>query len=169
MNKYICFDTETTGLSANDEILSLAIVNQDNEVLFYELFKPLNITRWDEAERIHGISPDDVKDKKSILEFKNEIINIFNDYDCVIGYNVNYDIMMILNNLNINICNNHNIIDVMKIFAEIYGEWNSYRNSYRWQKLSTCADYYGYEFKAHNALEDVKATIYCYKQMLLNC
>lgn len=25
--------------------------------------------------------------------------------------------------------------------------------------------YYGYEFKAHDSLEDVKATLYCYKKM----
>lgn len=28
-----------------------------------------------------------------------------------------------------------------------------------------CAEYYGYEFKAHDSLEDAKATLYCYKKM----
>ena len=53
----------------------------------------------------------------------------------------------------------------MIMFAEIYGEWNERRGSYKWQSLTKCATYYGYEFKAHDSLEDVKATLYCYKKM----
>ena len=56
-------------------------------------------------------------------------------------------------------------IDPMIMFAEIYGEWNERRGSYKWQSLTKCATYYGYEFKAHDSLEDVKATLYCYKKM----
>lgn len=56
-------------------------------------------------------------------------------------------------------------IDPMIMFAEIYGEWNECRGSYKWQSLTKCATYYGYEFKAHDSLEDVKATLYCYKKM----
>lgn len=55
-------------------------------------------------------------------------------------------------------------IDPMIMFAEIYGEWNERRGSYKWQSLTKCATYYGYEFKAHDSLEDVKATLYCYKK-----
>lgn len=53
----------------------------------------------------------------------------------------------------------------MLAFAEIYGEWNEYYGNYKWQSLSKCAEYYGYTFKAHDSLEDVKATLYCYKKM----
>ena len=56
-------------------------------------------------------------------------------------------------------------IDPMIMFAEIYGEWNERRGSYKWQSLTKCATYYGYEFKAHDSLEDVKATLYAYKKM----
>ena len=34
---------------------------------------------------------------------------------------------------------------------------------YKWQKLTTCAAYYEYKFNAHDSLEDVKATLHCYK------
>ena len=56
-------------------------------------------------------------------------------------------------------------VDPMIMFAEIYGEWNEYRGNYKWQSLTKCATYYGYEFKAHDSLEDVKATLYAYKEM----
>jgi DNA polymerase-3 subunit epsilon len=55
--------------------------------------------------------------------------------------------------------------DPMLTFAEIYGEWDSYHGNYKWQSLIKCARYYGYEFKAHDSLEDVKATLHCYKRM----
>ena len=45
-------------------------------------------------------------------------------------------------------------------FAEVYGEWSDYKNSYKWQKLSTAAAYYNFKFSAHNSLEDVKATLF---------
>ena len=51
-------------------------------------------------------------------------------------------------------------------FAEVYGEYSEYFEGYKWQKLTTAADYYGYEYNAHDSLEDVKATLYVYKKML---
>lgn len=50
-------------------------------------------------------------------------------------------------------------------FAKEYGEWNEYFGDYKWQKLSTAASYYGYKFKAHDSLEDVRATLYVYKKL----
>ncbi len=57
-------------------------------------------------------------------------------------------------------------IDPMLMFAEVYGEWNDYFQNYRWQKLGTAASYYGYEFKAHDALEDVRATRFVFEKMI---
>ena len=37
--------------------------------------------------------------------------------------------------------------------------------NYKWQKLSKAAAYYGYKFKAHDSLEDVRATLYVYNKM----
>ena len=45
MEKWICLDCETTGIDPEkDEILSLSIMNQDGEVLFDEMIKPLRKT-----------------------------------------------------------------------------------------------------------------------------
>ena len=53
----------------------------------------------------------------------------------------------------------------MLAFAEEYGEWNEYFGNYKWQKLSKAAAYYGYKFKPHDSLEDVRATLYVYNKM----
>jgi len=58
--------------------------------------------------------------------------------------------------------------DVMLEFAPIYGKWDDYHGDYKWQKLSTCARYYGYKKKGqfHDSLEDVRATLFCFYAML---
>ena len=55
--------------------------------------------------------------------------------------------------------------DVMMAFAREYGEWNDFFCDYKWQKLGTAAAYYGYHFRAHDSLEDVRATLYIFEQM----
>ena len=55
----------------------------------------------------------------------------------------------------------------MYAFAEVYGEWNDYWQNYTWKSLDVCCHYYGYFLeKAHNSLEDSKATLYCYNKLI---
>ena len=72
----LIFDTETTGLnvggSRRDEILSLAVMNLDGDVLFCDLLRPSERKKWPKAESINGISPSMVKDKKTIIERRSE-------------------------------------------------------------------------------------------------
>ena len=164
-NEIIVFDTETTGLSYKDQILSLSIVNGCGDVLFDELIRPKWKKRWPEAQRIHHISPEMVKDKQTITPHKKKIQEIFDHAKVIVGYNVNYDLGFI-KKAGI-VLKDQEIIDVMEDFAEIYGEWNDYYETYKWQKLSTCADYYGYKWDgdAHSSLADTKATLYCFKKI----
>ena len=52
----------------------------------------------------------------------------------------------------------------MLAFAREYGEWNDFFCDYKWQKLGTAAAYYGYHFRAHDSLEDVRATLYIFAE-----
>lgn len=162
----IVIDTETTGIKSWDDILQVSIIDFEGNVLFNKYMKPVKVTEWPQAEAIHGISPEMVKDCENILYYKEEIQSIVDEADLIIGYNNSFD-MGILADKGI-IAKGKEQVDVMQIFAEIYGDWNEYHQSYRWQKLTKCADYYGYEWEedAHNALGDVKATLYCYKKIL---
>lgn len=48
-------------------------------------------------------------------------------------------------------------------FSYIAGEYDKEHNGYKWKSLTYCAKYYGYvNYKAHDALEDVRATLHCY-------
>lgn len=53
-------DTETTGLDPKtDEIVEIAIINDDGHAVLNSRVKPVNKTEWPEAEAIHGICPED--------------------------------------------------------------------------------------------------------------
>ena len=48
---------------------------------------------------------------------------------------------------------------------------DDYYESYKWQKLTTCANYYNYNWgddTAHDSLADCRATLYCYLQIISN-
>ena len=57
----VYLDTETTGLSAEDEIVEITIIDDNGEPLINTLLKPVNHTHWPDAERVHGISPIDIR------------------------------------------------------------------------------------------------------------
>ena len=57
----LVLDTETTGLDNRAEILQIGIVSLEGEEIFNSYVKPARAKRWDEAMRVHGIKPADVK------------------------------------------------------------------------------------------------------------
>lgn len=160
----IVFDVETTGLDPKeDEILQLSIINGQDEVLYNSYFRPIHRISWTEAQRVNGITPEMVQNSPTIEDEKEKIQSIFDSADELIAYNGSFD-MKFLAAAGIKMPDVP-YADVMLDFAEVYGEWNDYFQGYKWQKLSTCAKYYGYEFSAHDSLEDVKATLFAYQRM----
>lgn len=165
---YIVIDTETTGLNAaEDELLQVSIIDNEGAVLFDSYIRPTQHTEWAEAERIHHITPEMVVDALTIAEVMPEINNILKRYDKIVGYNVRFDADFLKHNGAKFL--NAEYADAMKMFAPIYGEWNDQRGSYKWQKLTTAAGYYGYDWsaheEAHNSLGDCYATLYVYKKL----
>lgn len=161
----IILDSETTGLRPRqNDILQLAIIDDQENVLFNEYIKPTKKAAWPEAEAINGITPDMVKDKQPLSFYKDQIQEIFNKADAIIGYNLQFDLSFLIA-AGINIPRGIVQIDVMHEFAPIYGEWNDYYETYKWQKLTTAAAYYGYDggADAHDALTDTRMTLFVYR------
>lgn len=162
----IVYDLETTGLSAGvDEPLSMCIMNLQGNVLFEHYFKPEHTDSWTVAEVIHGITPEMVANEKPISFYKNEIQSIFDHADILITYNGLYFDDSFLEAASIKIPEVTQF-DVMLKFAWLMHEWDDYHKSWRWHKLIDCASHYDYEFPAHDATEDVRATLHCYKAMV---
>lgn len=164
----IVIDTETTGLNADtDELLQVSIIDSQGNTLFNSYIKPLFTENWDGAMAVNHITPEIVANAPNIFEVKQEINRILNSANIIVGYNTNFDLSF-LSAVGIE-NSNATVIDVMQDFADIYGEWSDKYGCNKWQKLTKCAEYYGYDWgseTAHDSLADCRATLYCYNQMI---
>lgn len=164
-SRVVCLDVETTGFDPyRDEVLQLAFVRGDNEVLLSHFVCPEHHTSWPEAQRIHGITPLLVKDCAPLVSLKSEIEEIFEDAGLIVGYNVAFDLAF-LHAAGIS-CGHSQRFDVMREFAPVVGRWDAMRRRYAWVSLARCAQFYGVSFRAHDALEDARATLACFWAML---
>lgn len=158
-------DFETTGLKAGiDEILQVSIIDENYNTLYNTYCKPLRHTTWKEAQKINRITPKMVTSKPPFILCRDKVKEILTAADEVIAYNTDFE-NGFLKAYGIYI-DPGKWVDPMIMFARIYGEYDSFHDSYKRQSLTKCAKYYGYEFKAHDSLEDVKATLFCYKKMI---
>lgn len=163
----IVIDTETTGLNADtDELLQVSIIDSQGNTLFNSYIKPLFTENWDGAMAVNHITPEMVANAPNIIEVKQEINKIINSANLIVGYNTDFDLSFLSA---VGIENSKaTVIDVMQDFADIYGEWSDKYGCNKWQKLTKCAEYYGYDWEndtAHDSLADCRATLYCYKKM----
>lgn len=162
--KIVVLDLETTGFNKyDDEIVQVSIIDQDENVLLNEYCKPEHKTEWPEAAAVTGITPEIVADKKPFAFYAPIIEDILNNAEMILIYNAGFDAAF-LHAKGLDFPDDI-IRDVMLEFAEIYGDWNDYFQNFKWQKLVTAANYYGYKFKAHDSLEYVKATLYVFNCM----
>ena len=163
-NKAIIFDTETTGLSDTDELLQISIIDNNGTVLMDTMVRPYFHSSWVEAQRINGISPEDVEKAPYLHEILPELCAIFAKAKVCIGYNVKFDLAYI-NRAGVS-TDHLNIIDVMLEFSSYYAEKNQQTKPRR-HKLTACADHFGFKWSgdAHNALHDAQATLFCYQSI----
>ena len=140
----VYLDTETTGLHESDEIVELTIINDDGNILLNTLVKPVNHTYWPGAERVHGISPIDVRHAPTQKQISGKIRDVVRDTRVVI-YNAPYD---------------SQYLPELEEAAEVrcamreFAEWNKSK----WINLTNATKIVGYEWEgAHRALADTKA------------
>lgn len=165
----ILFDTETTGISRDDEIVSIAICDGTGRILLNERFKPARHDTWPAAERVHHISPAQVAHRPGIRAYRTRITRILESGKLLAGYNIDFDLRM-LRQSGIDTVDIDRIptYDCMRNYARLHGEWDTRHNGWKWSKLADAAGHYGYRFDAHDAGEDIKATAYLYRHLTGN-
>lgn len=175
MNKnneeYLVMHAHTTGLNENfdDEIVEIAIVNNNEKVLLNTLVKPQkNIS--DSAIQIHKITNKTVKNSPIFLDIYNDLKSILCNKKVYI-YNASFLLNILKSTLNIN---KLELIDfdakcVMNLFSNnIFKEYNDYFGNFNFQTLLTAYTYYykndefkllnGYGDRTYRALNDCLMT-----------
>ena len=85
--KTICFDLETTGVNNElDEVLEITILDGNFNILLNTYVKPIFTTSWKNAEAVHHISYDMVKNKPTLQQLAPLIKGIFDNADVIVGY-----------------------------------------------------------------------------------
>lgn len=168
--RFVVIDFETTGLNYNlnrpghDEVISVAIIDQDENVLLNTYCDTIQKHSWEEAQKINGISPDDVKGYPTFVDILPKVIEIISSYDYVVAYNMSFEIHFLFNYV-------WHYTDIPQ--KEVILSWGDdpmetfmkYMNADKYFKLEDAAAHFGYKYKAHDALEDVKATLFVYKAL----
>ncbi|TET57435.1 MAG: 3'-5' exonuclease [Promethearchaeota archaeon] len=166
-NEFIIIDTETTGLSALDEIIEIGILSKKGKVLMNQRINPtchINFT----AYQTHGISIQDLEKSPRFKDIYQDIKKLVKD-SFVVGYNSIFDLSMLDNCCKKNkleLILSKDSFDVMKPYAIIWGEWNDYHQNYKWQKLTNACIQQKIKINnEHSAIGDCKLTLELMKKI----
>lgn len=173
--KLFFFDTETTGLDSDDQILQFGGIywSFDGKEFTEErrINQYINVTKdiHPEAERVHGIKKNMIDKFWYIDEYIDEILWYIKKADYVIGHNLDFDIKMLKQECkrigkgfdrdNVkSICTMKKSIDILNL---------------PWGKRPKLSELYKHLFgkdfdDAHNAMADVEATKDCFIELVKN-
>lgn len=176
-------DTETTGLSGMHEICEIAIVDVKGEVLINTLVRPTCRIDFNTSQ-IHGITDEMVKDAPTFGDLLPRLEQILRGREVVV-YNVEFDEGKLERSAVANGCafgednpawwlayptgeetgEGRKVYHrpwhcAMELYAQFYGDWNSWHGNYRWQRLSNAVLQCGIELPLgiHRALNDAELT-----------
>lgn len=160
---FVILDSETTGLTREDEIVQIAVIDPAGNALLNTYVQPLRAGRLLEkrdsvsASEINGITPDMLTNAPIWPDVYALLATILTGKRVVI-YNAAFDERMIQDN-----CRLHGIVPApfeaecaMLEYARWYGVWSSYFEDYRWQPLNG----------GHDALSDCLACLAVIQQMV---
>jgi DNA polymerase-3 subunit epsilon len=156
----VYLDTETTGLDSNDEIIEIAIVDTNGEVIYESFFRPTKIIPVS-ATNIHHITNEMVQNAPTWADKWPEIRDILVNH--AIGmYNAEFDLRMIQQSLaahNILLQDKLNAFDVMKIYSDFEGRWDAARRRMKRFRLEDAGRNMGIPLpNSHRAVDDTKLT-----------
>lgn len=154
-------DTETTGLSATDEIVQIGIVRSDGAPILNQLIKP-TIPIPAGAAAIHGFDDRHVADAPSFKQVYIRLSTLLAG-QIVVAYNMDFDWRMLQQTAaryrlpDLRLGKRH---CAMKQYARFKGARKSHGRDYTWHKLGNALRQEGLVVaKAHDALDDARMTL----------
>ena len=171
----VIFDTETTGLGRNDQIVEISCVSADGDVLLDSLVRP-SCPVSEGARRVHGISNSDLADAPAITELMPRLHEVFDDRNAL-AYNFDFDHRLLAQTLAAagvdwpaawqhwreppaRYC-------IMRLYARFFGAQDGYHRDAKWQKLGDALSQCGLETdeSLHHALADARAALLVLQHM----
>lgn len=151
----VILDTETTGLGSDAEIVEIAILTPQGDVLLDTLVQPTRPIP-PEASLIHGIEDDHVETAPTFRDLWPQLRAILAD-KLILAYNVDYDLRLLLQSLTASDIQDPFICDfdcVMILTQEHLARR-------RWCNLATAAFVLGCDKQdpTHRALGDAKTAL----------
>jgi DNA polymerase-3 subunit epsilon len=167
-DKVLSLDLETTGLNPrdNDEILQISICDGNGSTLLNSYVRPEKRRRWPNAERIHGITWQMVKDSPTLKEMGGQIKEILGGCTLLIGYNIRTFDLEFLKAGHVWPPSGMKVYDLIYDCSVIHGTWSDKYHNYTYISLAKVAQWYGVKYEAHDALEDAVATTMVFYGML---
>lgn len=153
-------DFETTGLRPEtDEIVQVAIIDEKENVLINQLCKPEHTESWPQASSVNGIYPRQVRFCPTFAQVAPYVQDILSRAEIVIAYNYPFE----PNFLRFHGIDPDELTWGPDPMREMLKYYNAAKNtSKKRMSLQWAADIIGYEYNAHDAAEDVKATLHVY-------
>jgi DNA polymerase-3 subunit epsilon len=139
----IYLDTETTGVRSSAEIVEICVIDHDGTVLLESLVRPQGPIPAD-AARIHGIRDTMVATAPGWDQLWPQVETLLRGRAIGI-FNASFDLRLLQQS--------HRLAGlawpdlpldafcIMNLYAQFYGEWDPYRQSYRWQSLDKAQRY----------------------------
>lgn len=158
--KPLYLDTETTGFSNFDQVINLALVDSNGTALIDTLIRP-TVPIDPGAEAIHGIRNEDIADAPGFNEIMINLIKLTEGRRVLI-YNADFDQRLLRQSLAACKLRKPAVMAkvscVMLLYAQFFGEWNNYRQSYTWQSQAKAAKHLNIKLPAdlHRAAADAK-------------
>lgn len=145
-NDYLVMYVHSTGLDIeNDEVVEIAMLDSNENVLLNTLVKPNNFIKW-RATEVHNITNEMVKDAYKIEEIKNKIKKIIKDKK-VYFFNKQFTLSMLNNSFKFSrikpLNDNENFVCVMEFFSnEFFKNWNAIFDNYDYVSLMDTYNYF---------------------------
>ncbi|MDQ7036287.1 MAG: 3'-5' exonuclease [Anaerolineae bacterium] len=167
LSNFYVLDTETTGVSKQDQICQIGIIDKNGDVVLDTLVKP-TVRISSGASAVNGISDKMVKDAPTLMDVYTDISSMLAG-STLIAYNMDFDWRMLKQSVGVYKMPMFRVTKkecAMKQYAKYRGVLNSKRRGYRWHKLTDAADYEKLLVaNAHTALGDVIMTLELIKKM----
>ena len=152
----VVIDFETTGLNCDaDEILQVSIIDQDENVLMNQYCRAVRHNSWESASNVNGIYPPRVAFCPPFEKVAPYVQDILCRADKVLAYNCSFEQGFLSSN-----GINPYVLFWCDPMKEIVDYCNATSGGHRSRMaLQSAARIIGYDYNAHDALEDVKATL----------